>query len=97
VGPDNTVRWDDEELGRKAFGLVDEVLRGVGESGSIDLVNLPPLAATLDTRAFFESAGGWGSKHGPQAAFHPSPFPISCSGWWTSTDGCRVGRAPGST
>jgi phosphomevalonate kinase len=64
VGPDNTVRWDDEELGRKAFGLVDEVLRGVGESGSIDLVNLPPLAATLDTRAFFESAGGWESKLG---------------------------------
>jgi phosphomevalonate kinase len=64
VEPDNTVRWHDEKLGRDAFGLIDKLLRGIGESGSIDLVNLPPLAVTLDTRAFFESAGGWESKLG---------------------------------
>jgi len=64
VEPDNTVRWHDEKLGRDAFGLIDTLLRGIGKSGSIDLVNLPPLAATLDTRAFFESAGGWESKLG---------------------------------
>ncbi|MCW8985463.1 MAG: hypothetical protein OQK55_08980, partial [Thermoanaerobaculales bacterium] len=64
VEPDNTVRWHDEKLGREAFGLIDKLLRGIGESGAIDLVNLPPLAATLDTRAFFESAGGWESKLG---------------------------------
>jgi phosphomevalonate kinase len=64
VEPDNTVRWQDEKLGRISFGLIDKVLRGIGESGSIDLVNLPPLAVTLDTRAFFESVGGWGSKLG---------------------------------
>jgi len=64
VEPDNTVRWHDEKLGRDAFGLIDTLLRGIGDSGSIDLVNLPPLAATLDTRAFFESAGGWESKLG---------------------------------
>ncbi len=64
VEPDNTVRWHDEKLGRGAFSLVDKLLRGIGESGSINLVNLPPLAATLDTRAFFKSAGGWESKLG---------------------------------
>jgi phosphomevalonate kinase len=64
VEPDNTIRWHDEKLGRDAFGLIDKLLRGIGESGSIDLVNLPPLAVTLDTRAFFESAGGWESKLG---------------------------------
>jgi len=64
VEPDNTVRWQDEKLGRDAFGLIDSLLRGIGESGSVDLVKLPPLAATLDTRAFFESAGGWESKLG---------------------------------
>jgi len=64
VEPDNTVRWHDEKLGRDAFGLVDKLLQGIGESGSIDLVNLPPLAAILDTREFFESAGGWKSKLG---------------------------------
>ena len=64
VEPDNTVRWHDEKLGRGAFGLVDKLLRGIGESGSIDIGNLPPLVATLDTRAFFESSGGWESKLG---------------------------------
>ncbi|MDH3815518.1 MAG: hypothetical protein OEV48_13595, partial [Acidobacteriota bacterium] len=64
VEPDNTVLWHDEKLGRDAFSLIDTLLRGIGDSGSIDLVNLPPLAATLDTRAFFESAGGWESKLG---------------------------------
>jgi len=64
VEPDNTVRWHDEKLGRDAFGLIDTLLRGIGDSGSIDLVNLPPLAVTLDTRAFFESTGGWESKLG---------------------------------
>ena len=64
VEPDNTVRWHDEKLGRGAFGLIDKLLRGIGESGSIDLGNLPPLVATLDTRAFFESSGGWESKLG---------------------------------
>jgi phosphomevalonate kinase len=64
VEPDNTVRWQDELLGHGAFSLVDKLLRGIGESGSTDLVNLAPLAATLDTRAFFESAGGWESKLG---------------------------------
>lgn len=64
VEPDNTVRWHDERFGRDAFGLIDKLLRGIGESGSIDLVNLPPLEASLDTRAFFESAGGWESKLG---------------------------------
>jgi phosphomevalonate kinase len=64
VEPDNTVRWHDEKLGRDAFGLIDKLLRGIGESGSIDLVNLPPLAVTLDTRAFFESADGWETKLG---------------------------------
>jgi len=64
VEPDNTVRWHDEKLGRDAFGLVDKVLRGIGESGSVNLVDLPPLAVTLDTRTFFESAGGWESKLG---------------------------------
>jgi len=64
VEPDNTVRWHDEMLGRDAYGLIDKLLRGIGESGSIDLVNLPPLEAILDTRAFFESAGGWESKLG---------------------------------
>ena len=64
VEPDNTVRWHDAKLGRDAFSLIDTLLRGIGDSGSIDLVNLPPLAATLDTRAFFESAGGWESKLG---------------------------------
>jgi phosphomevalonate kinase len=58
------VRWHDEKLGRDAYGLIDKLLRGIGESGSIDLVNLPSLEATLDTRAFFESAGGWDSKLG---------------------------------
>lgn len=62
VGPDNTVRWHDERGG--AFGLVDKLLRGIGKSGSIDLVNLPPLSATLDTRAFFEPAAGGESKLG---------------------------------
>jgi len=64
VEPDNTVRWHDEKLGRDAYGLIDQLLRGIGESGSIDLVKLPPLEAILDTRAFFESAGGWESKLG---------------------------------
>ncbi len=64
VEPDNSVRWHDEKLGRDSFGLLDKLLRGIGESGSIDLVKLPPLAVTLDTRAFFESAGGWESKLG---------------------------------
>lgn len=64
VEPDNTVRWHDEKLGRDAYGLIDKLLRGIGESDSIDLVNLPPLEAILDTRAFFESAGGWESKLG---------------------------------
>jgi phosphomevalonate kinase len=64
VEPDNTVRWHDEKLGRDAFGLIDKLLLGIGKSGSIDLVKLPPLAATLDTRAFFESADGWESKLG---------------------------------
>ena len=64
VEPDNTVLWHDEKLGRDEFSLIDTLLRGIGDSGSIDLVNLPPLAATLDTRAFFENAGGWESKLG---------------------------------
>jgi phosphomevalonate kinase len=64
VEPDNTVRWHDERLGHEEYGLIDKLLRGIGESGSIDLVNLPPLEASLDTRAFFESAGGWESKLG---------------------------------
>ncbi len=64
VEPDNTVRWHDEKLGRDSFGLIDNLLQGIAETGTIDLVNLPPLEATLDTRAFFESAGGWESKLG---------------------------------
>ena len=64
VGPGNSVRWHDEKLGRGAFGLVDKLLRGIGESGSIDFVTLSPLAATLDTRAFFEFTVGGGSKLG---------------------------------
>jgi phosphomevalonate kinase len=64
VEPDNTVRWHDEKLGRDAFGLIDKLLWEIAETGSIDLVNMPPLTATLDTRAFFESAGGWESKLG---------------------------------
>jgi phosphomevalonate kinase len=52
------------EVAAPGFGLIDTLLRGIGDSGSIDLVNLPSLAATLDTRAFFESAGGWETKLG---------------------------------
>jgi phosphomevalonate kinase len=64
VEPGNSVRWDDEKLARGALGLVDKLLQNIGESGSIDLVTLPPLAATLDTRAFFESAGSGECKLG---------------------------------
>ena len=64
VEPDNTVRWHGEKLGCDAYGLIDALLRGIGEFGSIDLVNLPPLEAILDTRSFFESAGGRKSKLG---------------------------------
>ncbi len=113
VEPDNTVRWHDEKLGRDAFSLIDTLLRGIGDSGSIDLVNLPPLAATLDTRAFFESAGGWESKLGlgSSAALtvaFVSALEVWAGGgetqrsrevsrnWWTSTEGFRGGRAPGS-
>jgi len=64
VEPDNSVRWHDEMLGCGAFSLVDKLLRGISESGSIDLVNLPPLTGTLDTGAFFEGAGAGESKLG---------------------------------
>lgn len=64
VEPDNSVCWHDEKLGHGAFSLVDKLLRGIAESGSVDLVNLPPLEGTLDTRAFFEGAGGGESKLG---------------------------------
>jgi len=64
VGPGNTVLWHDEKLGRGAFGLIDKLLQKIGECGSIDLRELPPLSATLDTREFFESAGDRDSKLG---------------------------------
>lgn len=64
VEPDNSVRWRDETLGHGAFSLVDNLLRGIADSGSIDLVNLPPLTGTLDTRAFFQGAGAGESKLG---------------------------------
>jgi phosphomevalonate kinase len=82
VEPDNTVRWHDEKLGRGAFGLIDKLLRGIGESGLIDLVNLRPLTATLDTRAFFESAGGWESKLGlGSSAALTVAFASALEGW----------------
>jgi phosphomevalonate kinase len=97
VEPDNTVRWHDEKLGRDAFGLIDSLLRGIGESGSIDLVNLPPLEATLDTRAFFESVRGWDSKLGlgSSAALtvaFASALEVWAGGQQTTEEGDRLQR-----
>jgi phosphomevalonate kinase len=92
VEPDNTVRWHDEKLGRDAFGLIDTLLRGIGESGSIDLVKLPPLAATLDTRAFFESAGGWESKLGLGSSAALTVALISALAGWGGLRDRRCGK-----
>jgi phosphomevalonate kinase len=64
IGAGARVRWQDEELGRNTFGLVERLLDGINKSLSMDLETLPVAAMTLDTRAFFEGAGGEGSKLG---------------------------------
>jgi len=93
VEPDNTVRWHDEKLGRDAFGLIDKLLRGIGESGSIDLGKLRPLVATLDTRAFFESSGGWESKLGlGSSAALTVAFVSALVAWAGDSSAAKMGR-----
>jgi phosphomevalonate kinase len=54
VGPDG-VNWRDDELGRSSFGLVERLLGELDHAGVVELTQLPPLTATLDTREFFIS------------------------------------------
>jgi len=55
VGPSGVVEWRDDELGRGSFSLVERLLSEVDRAGVVELTQLTPLAATLDTREFFIS------------------------------------------
>ena len=53
VGRGGVVNWCDNELGRGSFGLVERLLQELDRAGVVELAQLTPLAATLDTREFF--------------------------------------------
>ncbi len=57
VGRGGVVDWRDDELGRASFGLVERLLGELDHAGVVELTQLAPLAATLDTREFFRSRG----------------------------------------
>jgi phosphomevalonate kinase len=57
VGRGGVVNWREEELGREYFGLVERLLRELDHAGVVELTQLAPLAATLDTRELFPSRG----------------------------------------
>lgn len=57
VGPGGVVRWIDEELGGERFTLVERLLRELDRAGVVEVGQLAPLVATLDTREFFISRG----------------------------------------
>jgi len=57
VGRGGVVNWRDDELGQGSFGLVERLLGGLGHVGVVELTQLAPLAATLDTREFFQTRG----------------------------------------
>lgn len=64
VGRVGVVNWHDDELGRGSFGLVERLLGGLDHAGVVELTQLAPLAATLDTREFFISRGDSSCKLG---------------------------------
>jgi phosphomevalonate kinase len=64
IGSGGTVLWQGDDVKRATFGLVEQLLVGVQESGSIDLANLPAATLVLDTRAFFEETDDGQSKLG---------------------------------
>jgi phosphomevalonate kinase len=55
VGRGGVVNWHDNELGQGSFGLVERLLGELDHAGVVELTQLVPLAATLDTREFFIS------------------------------------------
>ncbi len=57
VGPGGVARWIDDELGGERFTLVERLLRELDRAGVVEVGQLAPLVATLDTREFFISRG----------------------------------------
>jgi len=60
IGAGGSVGWIDEDL-REDFTLVERLLGELDHAGVVELTQLAPLAATLDTREFFRS--GDDSRH----------------------------------
>ena len=63
-GSEGDLEWSDEAYGRRHFGLVARILAGLATTRNIAGDELPPFAATLDTRAFFGWQYGAPSKVG---------------------------------
>ncbi len=61
--PEGGMRWSDPE-GAQSFGLVDALLEGLVASAVINPVQMRPVAATLDTRSFFQRRDGARRKLG---------------------------------
>jgi len=57
VGRGGVVNWRDGELGRGSFALVERLFGELDHAGVVELTQLAPLAATLDTREFFQTRG----------------------------------------
>lgn len=65
LGANGDLSWlGDAATARRHFGLVERLLNGLTEAGIIEPRALPPLAATLDTRAFFDGSGDERKKLG---------------------------------
>jgi phosphomevalonate kinase len=58
IGGDGAPEWHEEVYGRRHFGLIDRIIQNsVAREGLLG-GELPSFAATLDTRAFFETLSG---------------------------------------
>jgi phosphomevalonate kinase len=64
LGSAGGLEWSDEAYGRGHFGLVERILAGLATTRNFAGDELPPFAATLDTKAFFEKREGEPSKLG---------------------------------
>jgi phosphomevalonate kinase len=64
LGSAGGLEWSDETYGRRHFRLVESILAGLATTRNIAGNELPPFAATLDTRAFFGGQEGEPSKLG---------------------------------
>jgi phosphomevalonate kinase len=64
IGADGAPEWHDKVYGRSHFGLVERIIQRLTSTGEIPSGGLPTFAATLDTRAFFETQSGRQAKLG---------------------------------